>query len=205
MDKSPDDYVRLPELEEVTALFREVFEQRLHERTRSDGFLSLIKTHIMHEGASGQIIRAENDTDDVDLVSAQAELQIPNAEVNSFNEERAIKEIDKIAEQFKKEQSRIVLAKIDQTVEKTGNVIKGDGHLSHEGLYAALEKVDQNFKSGPDHSDMVIVMSPEMQERALALNDEFQNSKELREKFLKLRERKYEQFRDREMDRTLAG
>lgn len=205
MPRDSED-ICLPRFEEVTDLFMERFEFLIRKETRSDGFLSELKAHAIHEGQRSTIVRTKDDIDEMVLKTGSAEISIDHKDAESIDVNKINKFIETIAEQFRKDQSAMVFGVLDEVTQKTGNVIKGDGRqLDHEGLFEALEKVEHNFKRGPGQSDLVIVVGTEMSERLKLLDTEFKNSPELQRRFSEIMTRKYEQYRDREMDRTLAG
>lgn len=203
-----DDFgdVCLPRFEEITDLFMERFEFLLRQETRSDGFLGELKAHAIHEGKSSTIVRSDEDIDEMVLKTGSAEINVDNRDAESIDVDKIRRYIAIIAEQFRKDQSEMVFSALDDVSNRTGNVVRGDGRpLDHEGLFEALEKVQHNFSRGPGQTDLMLVVGTGMAERLKVLDAEFRNSPELQRRFSEIMMRKYEQYRDREMDRTLAG
>ncbi|MEE1656388.1 hypothetical protein VB618_09280 [Microvirga sp. CF3062] len=198
--------ITLPYFNHVVRQFDETFHHRIHEQARADGVLSRISSYIIHEGDSSKIIRNSDEAEATEMHEASATLDMKKSDVEHFTVTDAYEAIGKLAEQFRQHHSQTLFSTIDRVTQKTGNVVSGKGQpLSHEMLFEILGRIEQDFSSNSNQGDLVMVVAPEMMGRIEELREQFSTSPELQEKYKALMAKKYEQFRDREMDRTLAG
>lgn len=198
--------VALPFFADCIRLFEEALAYKIHSRTRSDGLLSQISTHAIHEGRGSTIVRAPDDVDEMELRTGSAEITISHDEAKSFDLASVEAQISRIADQFSEQQSKIVFQTMDEATKKTGNIRDMEGKkLSNEMLMEAMEMIQEDLSDGPESTSLSLVIHPDSIPRLKKLQEEFDNSPELQDKFKKMKMRKYEQYRDREMDRNLAG
>lgn len=198
--------IALPFFAECIRLFEEALTYKIHSRTRSDGLLAHISTHALHEGRGSTIVRAPDDVDEMELRTGSAEISIPNDEIKSLNIESVEAQISRIADQFSEQQSKLVFQTMDEATKKTGNIqdMKGK-QLSNEALIEAIEMVQEDLSAGPESTSLSLVIHPDNIPRLKQLQEEFDSSPDLQDRFKKMKMRKYEQYRDREMDRNLVG
>ena len=203
-DLEPD--ISLPFFAECVRLFEEALAYKIHARTRSNGLLAQISAHAIHEGRGSTIVRAPDDVDEMELRTGSAEITISHDEAKSFNIASVEAQITRIANQFAEQQSRLIFKTIDEVTEKTGNIQDLRGKpISNEALMESIEMVQEDFSDGLESNSLSLVIHPDNVPRLKQLQEEFDRSPELQDKFKKMKLRKYEQYRDREMDRNLAG
>jgi hypothetical protein len=196
--------VRLPQFNGAVAVFRDAMVHRFHAMSRKDGFLSSIKSHVIHEGRGTAIIRKDTERDDVEMKEASAEIRFSREEIEHFTMDNALAAIQEMAEQLGKHQSKTMFEMMDKVTQKSGNVVQGKGAMTNELIIETLSKMDHDFRDGRS-SGISIVVSPEMIKHMDKLQDEFRSSPELQKKYNDMMAKKYDEYRDREMDRTLAG
>jgi hypothetical protein len=198
--------VTLPHFYEITEAFENSFKHKLKEAVRKKGIASQIRTHVIHEGSHSSIERLGEGPEEIERRSISAEATIDKTKIEVLTQQDVERLIDEMAEPAAKQQSALIFDGLDKATKNTGNVVDGAGQpLTHELLFETIEKIQQDFDGDPDNSNLIMVVNPSMMERIKTLEEEFKKSPALQKKHNDLKVKKYEQYRDREMDRTLVG
>lgn len=199
------EVVELPWFLDIVEEFRAAWEHKLHKEARRVGMLSQIKSHVVHEGRKSHIVR-KADEEAFEMKKMSTEFEVPFDRINRFLEDDAEQLINKMAQLQRDKLERQVIETLDKVTEKTGNVIHAQGQpLSVDMLLKVLDSLPLDFETPDQFSPLVAVVSPAMMARVNEMKVALNNDAELQRRYKELRIRKYEQHRDREMDRTLAG
>ena len=204
----PSETICLPHFRAAVHEFEEAFEQMLQRMAAGMGVFSMIHSHIIHEGKRSRIVRGEGcqDSEYIEMRAATAELLQRWEDIEKFQVEDALKVVRSLAEQFDRSKTEHLIETFSRVTTKTGQVIDGRGKpLDAETMLKALDTVQQDFPDGPGTSEMVMLVHPSMMPQIKRLENEMTGSPELRKRHADIMSKKYEQFRDREMDRNLAG
>lgn len=198
--------VTLPFFNRVVRQFGDTFSHRLQEKARSEGVLSTISAYVIHEGDSSAIVRSPDEVESTEMHEASAEIELSKDRVEKFSLSDALSAIDRLAEQFRRQHTQTLFSTLEKVTAKTGNVVNGRGKkLDHEAVFEVFSKISHDFTDGPRKSDLMMIVSPDLEGRLAELQREFDASPELQEQFNRIMAEKYEQYRSREMDRNLAG
>lgn len=110
-----------------------------------------------------------------------------------------------MAEQFAKQLSLNLFRTLDEVTTKTGQVVDGRGApMSNEMMMEMFSKMTIDFEKSP-HGDLTIVVAPQMASRLQSLDRELYEKPDLRRKMNELMDKKRNEFREREINRNLAG
>lgn len=111
--------------------------------------LGAIDAHIQFEGRKSAFQRETGELDETAMSRMSAETTIQRLPLREFTEEVVNQHLASMAEQFAHGMSRHFQGFMNETAEKTGNIVDGRGQPFSEGLFLDLiEKLDHNF--GPD-------------------------------------------------------
>lgn len=202
----PSETVCLPHFRAAVKEFEEAFEQVLQRTASGMGVFSMIRSHIIHEGRTHRIVRGGAENEDIEMRAATAQLLQRWEDIEKFQVEDALKVVRSLAEQFDRSKTEHLIETFKRVTARTGQIIDGGGRpLDAETVLKALDTVQQDFPDGPGTSEMVMLVDPSMMPGIKKLENEMMGSRELKKKHAEVMSRKYEQFRDREMDRNLAG
>lgn len=150
------------------------------------------------------VIRKDTERDESEMTQASAEIKFSWDEIERFNVEKALTAIQAMAKQFSEQQSKMMFKTMDRVTRETGNVIHGNGPMTNEMLIETLGRMDHDFKDGKS-SGISIVVAPSMMKHIEKLQEEFNQSPDLQKKYNNMMAKKHDEYRSREMDRTLAG
>jgi diadenosine tetraphosphate (Ap4A) HIT family hydrolase len=185
--------------------FDDTFRNYLQLRSRSSPVLSQIKSHVVHEGKENTIVRSETPAEQTEMFLASAETQTPLIEIDSVNLEYILRQLHNLGQQFEEQFSKRLFQTMQNVTAKTGQTVNAKGQpLNNEILFETLSKVQMDFEKS-DTGNMSIVVPPGTEKTLQKLDDEIQRSPELRQKFADLMEQKRNEFREREINRSMVG
>lgn len=199
--------VMLPAFEPLRQEFARTIQRLLRERVRSNALLREINRSVVHEGAQSQIRRAgENEYDSIEMKETSGSMEISFEEIERIDLKLVLEKIDIAANEFIRQHLEHLFQTLEDATRKSGNVVDAKGKpLGHDEMFQALEKMQIDFNGDYNFSELIMVVPPSMASRIEQLDLELRNSPDLKVKFEKLRARKIDEFRAREMDRNLAG
>lgn len=160
---------------------------------------------MIHEGAAKVIQRSTTNSDETKMFAANAETTMHFDEIESVDVIFIMKKAEEIAEQFARQFSQHLFHIMDEVTAKTGQRVDAQGTpLTNEVIMEMLSKMQIDFEKSP-HGDLMIVTAPQMAQRFQALERELNENPELSKKMNDLMEKKRDEFREREINRNLAG
>jgi hypothetical protein len=164
-----------------------------------------IKAHIIHEGGGSAIQRNENDFEKTKMMESIAELTIPFDEFDNLDLDYVLMKADGIADQFKEQMSRHIFQTMDEVTLKTGLRTGAAGKpLTNDVLIESFSKMQIDFEKSAA-GDVTIIIPPEMGPTFEKLAREMNENTEVKRKWDKMIEEKRNEFREREINRNLAG
>lgn len=195
----------LPRIASLDSEFNDALTSYVRQRSRRDGVIREIRGHVIHEGAASAIQRSPTDSEKTKMVAAQAETTMRFDEIESVDVNYIIRKANEIAEQFGRQFSQNLFQTMDEATAKTGQQVDARGSpLTNELIMEMLSKMPIDFEKSP-HGDLTIVTAPQMVPRFQALERELNENPKLRKKMDDLMEKKRNDFREREINRNLAG
>jgi hypothetical protein len=195
----------LPRIASLESEFNDALMTYIQQRSRRDGLIREIHGHVIHEGATTTIQRSPTDSEKTKMFAAEAETAMGFDEIESVDANYIIGKANEIAEQFKRQISENLFQTMDDATEKTGQRVDARGTpLTNELIMEMLSKISIDFEKSP-HGDLSIVTAPQMVPKFQALERELNENSELRKKMNDLMDKKRNEFREREINRNLAG
>jgi hypothetical protein len=195
----------LPRIASLEAEFSDALTRYVQQRSRSDGLLREIRAHVIHEGAASTIQRSPTDSEKTEMFAAQAETTMRFDEIEAVDMNYIIKKANEIAEHFGRKFSESLFQTMDDATAKTGQRVDARGApLTNEAIMKMLSMMPIEFEKS-QHGDITIVTAPEMLPRFQMLERELNENPELRKKMNDLMDQKRNEFREREINRNLAG
>jgi hypothetical protein len=200
-----NESLMLPKFDRLDRQFAEAFQSYIRDRSRSDSLLSQIKAHIIHEGRNTSIRRSATDEELTDMREASVETKISFEEIETIDVAQVLAKATEIAEQFQKKMSEHLFQTIDAVTEKTGLQDDARGMpLTNERLINLFSRMEMNFEHS-DEGDLTIVTSPQMTSTFERLKREIDENPDIKKKWDAMKEAKRSEFREREINRDLAG
>jgi hypothetical protein len=195
----------LPRIASLEEEFGAALTSYVQEWSRNMGIMKEIRGHIIHEGSTNTIQRSATDSEQTKMVKAEVETQMQFSEIEAVDATYIIKKAIEIAKLFQEHHSRTLFQTLQETTTRTGQTVDARGApLTNELIMEMLSKMPIDFEKSP-HGDLSIVTSPRMIPRFKKLEVELNENPELRKKMDALMDRKRDEFREREINRNLAG
>lgn len=193
------------QLAKIDQQFRNAFTDYLQRLAKQRGLLTEIGTNIIYEGTQNQFVRAPNLSEPVKMFAATAESTMTSAEIDEVNLDYIIGHLNNLAEQFAKQISKALIEMMDETTKATGQVVDARGQLlTNDLIIEMLSKMSIDFEHSPD-GDLAIVTAPSGVAALQTLDQQLKSDAEARKKYNAMMERKRDEFREREINRSLVG
>jgi hypothetical protein len=196
----------LPRFAHVEDEFERAIQKVIRRATKGKGLLSEIKSHVVHEGKIMSVVRGAEEEEITNMRAAQADVSMSYDEVDNVNLDFIMAKVNEIATQFETQFSERLFDLMKDVTNRTGQTVDASGKpLSNELILKMFDKIQIEFERNKEIGDVTIVTSPAMVPIFQRLEAEVKNSPELQRKWNDLIERKRNEFREREIDRNLAG
>jgi hypothetical protein len=192
----------LPEIKlEIHTLLMNLLQRRILAHS---GFLGGIPQVAIPEGSTSKLLRSDGTSDKLEMKKVESQIRMPITP-NGPSREEVLKMIDKAAEDFAKQQTALMVEKIDAVTQETGNVFDARGQgITARLLNDMLEKLQIPF----DENGMPIMPSfvchPDNLKALLAKKEEIEGDAAEKARYEEIIIRKREEHRDREGNRRLA-
>ena len=170
------------------------------------GVFSTAPTHLIHEGASTRILRADGSEDASDLKQASSELMLKFSDIPTLTSGQRTDLLNQMAEQLATQMSQHLFASLDETLQKAGQTVDAKGRkLDGAAVLDALESVQTDFDENGKPSEFTFVTGTALHAAAKAAFEEIESSPTLSKRRNEIYERKRLAWRDREANRKLVG
>lgn len=165
--------------------------------------LETIDAHIQFEGQKSAIQRETGELDETRMNRLSAEAAIERLPLRDFTEDVVNEHLTSMAEQFARGMTRYFQEFMNETAEKTGNVVNSQGKPFNEDLFLdAIETLDHSFGLDGKWQPPTVIVHPSMAEAIAAAGGPSPEGAKRLEVIL---ERKRDEFRRREASRILVG
>lgn len=196
---------RLPTYEPLASRFREAFEFYLRAITHSEGISGQVPVTTIHEGRRTVVIRAGEAPDETEMKAISTEITLDFKTIENINLGVIGAKLREMAEQFRDQQSKHFIELMHEVTEKTGQVIKRNEPLSHEGMLEALRMMPPSFDPLTGQSNISIVIHPDQLDHVQRLDAEYRANDALQRQVAELEARKRDEYRTEEMARSVVG
>jgi hypothetical protein len=161
---------------------------------------------VVHEGNRMRIIRADGSIEDQDFKASSAEMHLQVDEIPRLTLEQRITKLNDLADQMARQRSEHLIASLNATLEKAGQVVNQQGKpLDAEAVFAVLEKMQRDFDETGKIDNLSIVVSPMLEPKAKQVFEQIMSDPILQKRHKEIIERKWSEWRDREAARKLVG
>lgn len=160
-----DELPVLPDLPELKADLQSVLTTYLREqvRRRMPG-LNEAPQHLIHEGMTLRVVRADGTVEDSELKSASSEFNIEAAAAGMMTAEERMSKLDALAEDMARQTSQHAFASLNQTLEQAGQVVERAGQpLDADGILQMLDKMQMDFDEHGQPRNISVIVGPQVQ------------------------------------------
>lgn len=175
---------------------------------REGGFLNQIKLHIFHEGHGEYSYQTvDNETIEQSNELFESSFDIPKQNIKNIKIHEVLQLFENLGIGMAKKRAEFALKRINDSIEKVGNVVEGHNMTFAESSLAMLEKVQIEFDDTRDKPSLpTMLVHPSTSEKLR--EEEKSMSKEdkiiYEQKQAEILDRKYEEYVLRESNRKLV-
>ncbi len=164
-----------------------------------DPFLKQIRHKKIHEGDRSVIEHGDGYVVDDPFQEFEATLEVKIQDVIEKGVEVFYEAAAALIEEMQEKQAKLIFQRIDESTQRTGNVVDGKGQDLAASFLEALERVQVEFDSD-GNPELQVVVHPNMRDKMLKL----MSDSTLRIQYEQLLSKKREEWRDRENNRKLV-
>lgn len=195
----------LPDIPETKLEIQKRLMTAVKRKMDSDHpILARIKSITQHEGLVHEYEQTGFGTVSDGYHELKAPITIRIEDVPDLVGDNLQQKIAGIAEELGKQQMQMFFRTIDETTEKAGTKIDGDGQpLSAEKILQLIEMTQVDFDSS-GRPTASFVIHPQMADTAKKIGEQIENDPELKARAERIRSKHYESWLDRESNRKLV-
>lgn len=194
----------LPDLPKLKVEIRDACMRyvSLHAHARI-GLFSEVPRHVVHEGLSMRVERANGDAEETRMMQASAETSLQKSEVESLTQDQRLTILRNLGDQMAESMAGKLYASLTESLDRAGQSVSANGRpLDGETVLLALEKLEIDF--GKDGMPKMPSFSGDVQALRAAFV-QISNDPSLSARYANLIEQKRTNWRDREASRKLVG
>lgn len=198
----------LPDLPKLKADIAQVFHLILKKRLNAYlGVVGEAPRSIIKEGRNPVTLRPDSSRDETALKLTSAETIFKLEEIPHLSAEQRIAKLDTVAREMANQISSHAFAKINEAVDKVGNVVDAKGKpLSADAIFEMLETIQIEFEpDGIKHKELTVVIPPGLAGKVKETMEKIHQDPELRKRHEDIINKKREEWRAREAARKLVG
>jgi hypothetical protein len=196
----------LPEFLDLTKRFEAMFERDLRRLVRSrlgPGF-SQMRQRRQFEGKTWVIQRPGAPAEPAGFKTSRAGFKLTIEQIANLTMQDIVRLLNETATEMAEQIGRNIVSSMDATLEKHGRTMDSGGQpMSAELLLKMLESIEMAFEDGGPNFQLHV--HPDMLPKAQEVSAELFRNPELNQRYRDLLDRKWEEWRAREIDRSLDG
>ena len=195
----------LPDFPRIKKKFMDIVNSYMRNLVNQDPIFSQIRSEMHFEGNRMTSAPEDGGLDESGYKELTGDIDVKREDIIAKGTMAFIEPIKNAAEEIKKQKAEMLLSKMKEITEKTGNVADGKGKLfSFELFLEALEKVQIDFNEDGTPSPMTLVVSPKLMVKIKEKIPEWEQNLEYRKRHDELMARKRKEWDDRESNRKLV-
>jgi hypothetical protein len=170
-------------------------------------FLSLVGSHLMHEGDEHSYETVDKQEKRMEFQKAETRFSLTRDEMSKITFPEILKKMEDSAEDMARQMEGGAFQTIAQEIDKVGNTIPGNPAYSPEALLQGLEMIDIDFDDARDKPRMpTVFIHPSQWEKFKEQDAKMteEQHKELERKQQAILDKKYEEYVAREGKRKLV-
>lgn len=196
----------LPDFPEVKGYVeRQLFRVMRQRITDIEPLLREIRHNRIHEGSMMRLTRADTTTDHISLQSAYADMEIPRDEMRGTSVEQLLERIDLMARQFADQQAQLLIAKIGEAVDKSGNAVSAAVLGEKEAFLEMHRRIEVDFDAATlEPRDTAFIVHPSQVDALKAKLEEWEKDPDFQAEMERIHQQQLEAWRARENNRQLV-
>jgi hypothetical protein len=194
----------LPDFPVLKKRLADAMGSRLRRRTDAAPLPGRVQR--LYEGDGMLLVRADGSRDDSDFRRLEEKLSIGLDEIGTMTMADLEAKVDAMGESIARQKAAATIEELDRAVAAVGNVFDARGKkLTAEAVLDMIESMWLDCDDGGELNMPSLWMHPVHHEDAVRELERLEREPALRERFEALKEKKREEWRDREARRVLVG
>ena len=195
----------LPDFPETKRLFTRFFRTYMRQKMRQTSPYGAVQTRYFHEGRAMHIMRSDQSESKSDMQLLSTEIQIKFDEMQDLTFTKVLQKHDAMLFDLVSKQTNLMRERMSDEIPASQTVDAKGKKLSANLVLEILDKMHIEFYPDGTPNQIYVDGSQFTSETMAAIDEEFEESAELQQKYNDLIERKREEWRAREADRKLVG
>lgn len=195
-----------PDFPDVQAAANRFIQAAIERQMGAESpMLRLTRSFVQHEGKQWLLRRSDGSESHSGFRAMEASAQISKKDLRSFDMQAIVRFIEDMAEQLARQQSELMLTRLSEATEKTGNLIDARGELTREIFLELLRKKQTDFDPETlQPSGEVFIIHPDTFEKIEPRLREWENDPDFRAEYDAIMDEKRGEWREREANRELV-
>jgi hypothetical protein len=196
----------LPDFPEIKRKFVDLIMKYLRDSVHNDPLISQLKEEQHFEGDKWSMKTEDGELNESSYKKISSdEINLKREDIIKKGSMAFIENFTKAAEEMKEKQAKMIIEKITEITDKTGNVVNGKGSPFTFELYLEmLEKVWIDFDDQGNPHLPTLIISPDMAPKMNELFKEWQKNPDYEKRIQELIKKKKAVWDDRESHRKLV-
>lgn len=194
-----------PDFPNIKKEIKKNFEENVRKQSSSDPLISSITQFFIHEGDKLVYYTDEGIKKKTSFNKIQSEFSIKNEQIINEGVKALVPIANKVGGDIQKQLGRNIIEKLENVTKETGNIVDGKGaKLSPDLILQAIEKMQIDFDDDGNPCMPMMVLGPDLYNKAKMRLPEWKKDKEHKKKFEEVMRKKKEEWDDRESNRKLV-
>lgn len=195
----------LPDFPDIKRKWLGMFLRKVREQSRHRSFLTQIKRKMHFEGDRIKATDMTGDTEESNYEHLSGALDINRQDLIDRGPISLMEDLEKMAEDFRNQQSKMIFKRLDEITAKTGNIVKTGGQdINPDLLLQMLETIEMDFREDGQMQPLNLVVDPEQYGRLIEKIPEWEKDECYKRQYDELIKRKRQEWHDRESHRKLV-
>ena len=195
----------LPDFPKIKRKWSAMFVRMIKERVHQGSIVSQIRKVRHFEGDGMTVTDSTGETEESNYELFSGALEVNHQDLIERGPIALVEGLKKLAEELSSQQSKMVFERLNQTTDKTGNIVDAGGQAINPNLLLQmLERIEIDFSEDGQPRFPTLVVSPENYDKLREKMLEWEKDEHYKRKFDELIERKRQEWHDRESHRKLV-
>jgi hypothetical protein len=197
----------LPDLPDLKAELRDIYVRYVSRRAHAQlGAFSEAPRHVIHEGETMRVERANGDSEDSDMQGASAEVVISYEQAETMSLQERTQILNDLADRMAMQMSEKLFTSLNETLDRAGQTVDNRGRpFDAEAILRILDRMEIDFDAQGNPKLPTVQLGRDMSEAWVEATNQLANDPVWKARLEQLLAEKRANWRDREAARKLVG
>lgn len=197
----------LPDLPQIKKILNLILDGYIKRQVlKKLGPFSDVNRSVAHEGNRMRIYRADGSVEDSEFKELSSMIEISQDEMTSLTHDVLMEKIERLTDEMAIKSHSFFLSILEDSVEKTGNVIDQKGRpIDAEAIFNLINKMEIDFDESGNPVPLALDGPHQLQVKIIDILNEINSDPVLSVRLAEIYTRKRLAYRDRQAARKLVG